>query len=210
MLMIQLKADNLEKRFGKKTIFSNLTIRTRVPVLGIAGVNGSGKSTLLKCLAGLLKPTSGSVWWMVDEKKIERTDVKNRLGFAAPYVQLYEELTVRENLEFIQNVRSLNQKKSLSDLLEPLGAKQLLDVHFGELSTGQQQRIKIAASTIHNPAILLLDEPGSNLDSAGKDIIVSLVEEYRRLNRMVVVASNQQDELSLCDEIIELKKRVNG
>lgn len=208
--MIQLKADNLEKRFGKKTIFSNLTIRTRVPVLGIAGVNGSGKSTLLKCLAGLLKPTSGSVWWMVDEKKIERTDVKNRLGFAAPYVQLYEELTVRENLEFIQNVRSLNQKKSLSDLLEPLGAKQLLDVHFGELSTGQQQRIKIAASTIHNPAILLLDEPGSNLDSAGKDIIVSLVEEYRRLNRMVVVASNQQDELSLCDEIIELKKRVNG
>lgn len=206
MLMIQLKADNLEKRFGQKIVFTNLSIKTSAPVLGIAGVNGSGKSTLLKCLAGLLKPTSGTVHWSIDGRDINQTDLKNNLGFAAPYVQLYEELTVRENLEFIQNVRSMTPKKSLTDLLEPLGAKQLLGYHFGQLSTGQQQRIKLAAAIIHNPDILLLDEPGSNLDEAGKEVISSLVEQYKKSNRMVVIASNQQYELDLCNEIIELKK----
>lgn len=204
--MIQLKADNLEKRFGQKTVFSNLTLETDVPVLGIAGVNGSGKSTLLKCLAGILKPTSGSIQWTVNGKEIKRTNVKKILGFAAPYVQLYEELTVRENLEFIRNVRSLNQSSSISELLEPLGAKQFLELHFGKLSTGQQQRIKLAAAIIHDPEVLLLDEPGSNLDEAGKEIITSLVEQYKNSNRMVVIASNQQTELALCNEIIELAK----
>lgn len=204
--MIQLNVDNLEKRFGQKTVFSNLSIETNTPVLGIAGVNGSGKSTLLKCLAGLLKPTSGSAQWSINGRTINRKDIKNVLGFAAPYVQLYEELTVRENLEFIQNVRSLNPQKNVADLLEPLGAKQLLQLHFGELSTGQQQRIKLAAAIIHNPNIILLDEPGSNLDEAGKDIITSLVGQYKYSDGMVVIASNQQNELDLCNEIIELNK----
>lgn len=204
--MIQLKADNLEKRFGQKTVFSNLTIETDTPVLGIAGINGSGKSTLLRCLAGLLKPSSGSVQWVIDGEQIKRTNLKNSLGYAAPYIQLYEELTVRENLEFIRNVRSLNSSNSISNLLEPLGADQLLERHFGELSTGQQQRIKLAAAIIHDPNILLLDEPGSNLDEAGKEIILSLVERYKNRNRMVVIASNQEYELALCNEIIELKK----
>lgn len=204
--MIQLKADNLEKRFGQKTVFSNLTIETDTPVLGIAGINGSGKSTLLRCLAGLLKPSSGSVQWVIDGEQIKRTNLKNSLGYAAPYIQLYEELTVRENLEFIRNVRSLNSSNSISNLLEPLGADQLLERHFGELSTGQQQRIKLAAAIIHDPDILLLDEPGSNLDEAGKEIILSLVERYKNSNRMVVIASNQEYELALCNEIIELKK----
>lgn len=204
-MMIKLKADNLEKRFGQKTVFTGLSLETSTLVLGIAGENGSGKSTLLKCLAALLNPTSGSVKWTVNDHDIQRTDLKNYLGFAAPYVQLYEELTVRENLEFIQNVRSLSQKKPLYDLLEPLGAKKLLDNHFGELSTGQQQRIKLAAAIIHKPGILLLDEPGSNLDEAGKNIITSLVEQFKNSNRMVVIASNQQYELDHCHEVIELK-----
>lgn len=204
--MIKLKAYNLEKRFGQKTVFTGLSLETSTTVLGIAGANGSGKSTLLKCLAALLNPTSGSVKWTVNGHDIKRTDLKNYLGFAAPYVQLYEELTVRENLEFIQSVRSLNQKKPLYDLLEPLGAKKLLDNHFGELSTGQQQRIKLAAAIIHKPDILLLDEPGSNLDEAGKNIITSLVEQFKSSNRMVVIASNQQYELDHCQEILELKK----
>lgn len=202
--MILLKADNLEKRFGQKTVFSNLSIDTNTSVLGIAGRNGSGKSTLLKCLAGLLKPTAGTVHWSINGRNIHQTDIKNFLGFAAPYIQLYEELTVRENLEFIRHVRPLDKKKSLAAVLEPLGAQKMLDFHVGQLSTGQQQRIKLAAAIIHNPDILLLDEPGSNLDETGKKIIVSLVDEYKTSGRMVVIASNQPDELALCNKIIEL------
>jgi len=203
--MIKLKIDNLEKRFGKKTVFSNLSIETSQSVIGIAGINGSGKSTLLKCLSGLIKPNSGSIEWSVDGTIITQTDVKNVLGFAAPYIQLYEELTVQENLDFIQNVRNGKLKTSVENLLDTLGAENLLKFHFGELSTGQQQRIKLAAAIIHNPDILLLDEPGSNLDEAGKKIIISLVEQYKQSDRMVVIASNQQHELNLCNEVIELK-----
>lgn len=204
--MIQLTADNLEKKFGRKTVFSGLSINTETTILGIAGMNGSGKSTLLKCLAGLIKPTSGSVNWKMKGKDLERTDLKNHLGYAAPYVQLYEELTVRENLDFIVKVRSLENTHSLSDVLQPLGADNLTEFHYGDLSTGQQQRIKLAAAIIHDPEILLLDEPGSNLDEAGKGVVRDLVEEFSSRNRIVLIASNQKEELALCNEIIELKK----
>lgn len=204
--MIQLIAHSLEKKFGRKTVFSGLSINTDTSILGIAGMNGSGKSTLLRCLAGLLKPTSGTVSWMIQQRELERKDLKDHLGYAAPYVQLYEELTVRENLDFIKKVRSLKDNKSLNELLKPIGAENLTEMHFGDLSTGQQQRIKLAAAIIHEPKILLLDEPGSNLDEAGKDVVKNLVGRFSSQNRMVVIASNQKEELALCNEIIELKK----
>lgn len=204
--MIQLIAHSLEKKFGRKTVFSGLSINTDTNILGIAGMNGSGKSTLLRCLAGLLKPTSGTVSWMIQQRELERKDLKDHLGYAAPYVQLYEELTVRENLDFIKKVRSLKDNNSLNELLKPIGAENLTEMHFGDLSTGQQQRIKLAAAIIHEPKILLLDEPGSNLDEAGKDVVKNLVGRFSSQNRMVVIASNQKEELALCNEIIELKK----
>lgn len=206
MAMIRLHADNLQKKFGRKTVFSNLSIDTGTTILGIAGMNGAGKSTLLKCLAGLLKPTSGSVRWIVNESEVKKANLKNILGFAAPYIQLYEELTVRENLEFIQNVRVQKSVKAVEEVLRPFGAEKLTNFHFGELSTGQQQRIKLAAAVIHDPKFLLLDEPGSNLDEAGKIIIKNLVGQFSDKNRMIVIASNQKEELALCNEIIELSK----
>lgn len=202
--MIRLNADNLEKKFGRKTVFSNLSVETNTSVLGIAGMNGAGKSTLLKCLAGLIKPTSGSVRWILDDQEIEQTHLKNHLGFAAPYVQLYEELTVRENLDFILQVRSLKNEKSIEEVLLPFEADNLADLHFGELSTGQQQRIKLAAAVIHEPKILLLDEPGSNLDEAGKIVVKELIGKIGNRNGMVIIASNQKEELEYCNEMIEL------
>lgn len=203
--MIHLKADNLEKRFGQKTVFSNLSIDTSTNILGIAGVNGSGKSTLMRCLSGLIKPTSGTILWMIDNLELEKNNLNDYLGFMAPYVQLYEELTVQENLQFIQKVRGLAKSNSTREFLKPFGADLLCDFHYGELSTGQQQRIKLAASVIHDPQILLLDEPGSNLDAAGKQIVENLVEKFSTENRMVIIASNQKEELELCNEIVELR-----
>lgn len=204
--MIRLKADNLEKRFGQKTVFTQVSLDTGTTVLGVAGINGSGKSTLLRCLTGLIKPTAGTVEWTIDDKKINKTDLKNFVGFTAPYIQLYEELTVRENLQFIQKVRSLEQSDPAEKLLEPFGAETFCDYHFGELSTGQQQRIKLAAAVIHEPEVLVLDEPGSNLDEDGKKIVKKLVAQFSDKNRMVIIASNQKEELALCNEMIELSK----
>lgn len=202
--MIQLQATSLAKFFGRKQVFSGLTFSFGTTVLGIAGANGSGKSTLLKCLTGLLKPSSGSVEWKLKDETLTPKNLKLHLGFAAPYIQLYEELTVNENLQFLVDLQNGTAGEPLHLLLSRFEANDFADRTYGTLSTGQQQRIKLAAAVIHNPEILVLDEPGSNLDASGKKTISTLVTEYRQNRKMVLLASNQPDELDLCDNILNL------
>lgn len=194
------------KRFGGHTVLKDLSLKSDAAVLGIAGSNGSGKSTLLRCLAGLIK-AKGSIRWTIDGEVHKPDELTGRIGYAAPYVELYEGLTVTENLSFI---RSLHREAlpfseaDLSDLLERFQAAPLADKPYGDLSTGQRQRVKLAAACLWDPAILFLDEPGANLDDAGRLLIRELVEEFSRRERMVILASNQQEELELATEIVRL------
>lgn len=204
--MISLYAHSLSKRYGNNLVFSGLSFKSEAPVIGIAGENGSGKSTLLKCLAGLVKPTSGSVTWKINEQKWNREEFKKKLGYLAPYVQLYEELTVLENLEFIMKLRNKTDTENLEELLISLDASSFAHSQFGSLSTGQQQRAKLAAALVHRPQILMLDEPGSNLDQKGKKSVENIVERYRSRDTMIFIASNLKHELDLCDQVIALNK----
>src|SRR5690554_1790100 len=111
--MIQLHVTSLAKFFGRKQVFSGLTFSFGTTVLGIVGANGSGKSTLLKCLTGLMKPSSGSVVWNLKDAALTPKNVKHHLGFSAPYVQLYEELTVKENLQFLVDLKSGSAAESI-------------------------------------------------------------------------------------------------
>lgn len=206
--MIILETDNLAKTYAIHPVFSGLSFRAESSVIGIAGENGSGKSTLLKCLAGLLKPTAGTVHWATKSGSLSKEALKNILGFSAPYIQLYEELTVLENLDFIIRARGGSKQAGASALLQSLGAAALGDAMFGELSTGQQQRAKLAAALIHNPKILMMDEPGSNLDKRGRQNIKEITERFRRQGAMVLIASNQTAELDLCDTILDLNSQV--
>lgn len=202
--MIQLKVISLAKFFGRKQVFTGLTFSFGTTVLGIAGANGAGKSTLLKCLTGLMKPSSGSVQWNIKDAALTPKNLKHHLGFSAPYVQLYEELTVKENLQFLVDLKSGPAAGPIESLLQKFEAEELADRTYGTLSTGQQQRIKLSAAIIHDPQILVLDEPGSNLDTKGKDAVSRLISECRQAHKMVLLASNQPDELDLCDEILNL------
>lgn len=202
--MIQLKADSITKRYGQKSVIDGLSFSHWATVLGVSGANGSGKTTLLKCLTGLLKPSSGSVTWQLDDKKLNKTELKSSLGYAAPYIQLYEELTVLENLQFLCELGNNLTTPDLDDHLRHFDASDFSGSYFGNLSTGQQQRAKLAAATVKNPSILVLDEPGSNLDLDGKQLVRKLVSDYASAGKMVIIASNQPDELDLCKEIIDL------
>ena len=102
--MITLHVQQLSKRFIKKAVIQDLSFSHETGVLGIAGANGSGKSTLLKCLSFLLKPSKGKVSWLEEGTELETLQVKSKIGFAAPYVNLYAELTARENIKFITNI----------------------------------------------------------------------------------------------------------
>jgi len=203
--MARVEAHQLSKSYGKHTVFKDLSFAAASSVVGIAGRNGAGKSTLLKCIAGLLKPTSGMVTWVNgNEYEMTQEELKKRLGYAAPYISLYEELTVTENLSFLFDVRNENDRGQIDDVLQRTGANPFKNSLFGSLSTGQQQRARIAAAIVHQPDILFLDEPGSNLDEKGRVVVNDLVNEFRNRKRLLILASNQTYELDLCDSIIDL------
>jgi ABC-type multidrug transport system ATPase subunit len=205
--MVELKIKSLAKYYGHHEVFSGLNYQATSSVIGVAGANGSGKSTLLKCISGLLKPTGGDVLWRVDQHQINKDELRKKIGFVAPYVQLYEELSVRENLRFILDLRVTNFKNGIDELLDELDAGHFSDSAFGELSTGQQQRVKLAAALIHKPRILILDEPGSNLDEKGKQAVKTVVDRHRESSFMVILASNQKQELDLCDSVLDLSNK---
>lgn len=202
--MIDLQVQDLSKKYSRVDVFNALSFGFKTGIIGIAGSNGAGKSTLLQCLAGLLKPSMGTIEWRIDGEFIELNEVKERLGFVAPYVQLYEELTAIENLSFLKDLHPSGSTSEPIELIERFESDKFKDNLYGELSTGQQQRIKFAAACIHNPKIICLDEPGSNLDPSGNALIRNWIEEVKQSNGMVILASNQPNELDLCDYIIHL------
>lgn len=204
--MIELQVTSLTKHFGKHKVLSDLNFVSGSAIIGIAGKNGSGKSTLLRCLSGLLKANHGEITWKIKDKKLTKNELRRNSGYAAPYIELYEELTVNENLNFILKLRSAetSSQQHLENTLKEANADHLSDQFYGDLSTGQRQRVKLVSALTHNPNILFLDEPGSNLDSDGRDLIENIVTNYRKPNHMVILASNIDQELDLCDQIIEL------
>lgn len=203
--MISLNVNGLSKTYNRKPIFTDLTFRHDDGVLGIAGANGSGKSTLLKCLAYLTRAQRGTIEWRNQEFELTKEDIKGKIGFAAPYINLYDELTSYENLEFLLQVAGMPiQVTHINSQIDQVQMKDHRQKLFKSLSTGQRQRIKIAAALIRKPDIVFLDEPGSNLDASGHELIRKIVNVLKAKNKLVIIASNDPKEIELCDQVIEL------
>lgn len=203
--MISLRVEHLSKKFNQNTVIHDLSFEHQRGILGISGANGSGKSTLMKCITYLVRPNSGSIIWKQDEQLMNQKAVKSNIGFAAPYINLYAELSVLENLRFLIEAGGIaSDEAQLISLLERVQVPHLKDQLFGRLSTGQQQRAKLAAALVRNPEVLLLDEPGSNLDEKGHALVSDIVKEASEADKLVFLASNDPSEIALCDEVIDL------
>jgi heme exporter protein A len=203
---VWVEFERVGKRFGGRTVFSGLQGELRPgAVLVVAGHNGSGKSTLLNVLSGLLRPSSGTVRYRDDEGPIPRTHWFPILGVAAPDMAVYEELSAVENLSFFARVRGLRASETeLSALLSRLGlAAKDQRRPVGTYSSGMRQRVKLAQAVVHQPSVLLLDEPSSNLDAAGHETVAELVASFRT-RASVAVASNDPREIAWADATIEL------
>jgi heme exporter protein A len=208
---VRLVAENLSRSFGRRRAFGPLSFSVETGrVLGIAGENGTGKTTLLRTLAGLVRPSGGSARIFFEGEEAgaghEPRDIPWRIGWVAPDLVLYGELTAEENLMFFANVHGLVSAAGRAlALLEGVGLP--LESHskksLSSLSTGQRQRVKLAFATLHEPAILLLDEPGANLDEAGR-AVVGRVVEAQRARGVTVIASNDARDLALADERVAL------
>lgn len=207
MKTYSLHIKNLSKHFGSRDILHNISFSFEKGSLGIAGPNGSGKSTLLKCLAGLLSPNSGDLSWYQNEQLMDDGALKENLGYAAPYINLYDELSCRENLEFLLKLRGSNTiTQTATAALKRTVVGELAEQPFGTLSTGQRQRMRLAAALVHDPDVLFLDEPGANLDEKGRKMIERLVAEFREAGKLVIIASNNTEELDLCDRVFSVEK----
>ncbi len=207
---MRLVAEKLCRSFGPRKIFGPLSFATSPGrVLGVAGANGSGKTTLVRTLVGLIRPSSGSVW-LEDESlpagRISVRDANGTIGWCAPDLALYGELTPSENLEFFARVsgRPIPREEAERRIAEVgLDPKRLRTIRTRFLSTGQRQRIKLAYSVLASPAVLFLDEPGSNLDEAGHRAVEAIVTA-QRTRGSVVLATNDPLELALADERVTL------
>jgi ABC-type multidrug transport system ATPase subunit len=202
-----LKVTTLTKRFGSRLVIDKLSFDANDAVVAIAGRNGSGKTTLMRCLAGLIRPSSGAVDWDFDGKTADREMMRRNIGLAGPWLQLYREMTCIENLAFLAKLHRLKTADDrVKETLEMVGLQSQAKAQYGSLSSGQQQRLKIASAILHQPAALLLDEPGSNLDEAGTVMISEVISLWRTPGRLAVVASNDARELDLCDQIIQVSQ----
>lgn len=210
--MIELKAVQLRKQYTHRQLFSELSFEHQSGVLGVAGSNGSGKSTLLRCLAYLQGIDAGEIHWSRNNQEVSREEFRRTIGFVAPNIQFYDELTVQQNMDFVQKMsgfdpssRTHNESES-TDWLAKTQIKDLAEYRYERLSTGQQQRVKLAIALSRNPDVLFLDEPGANLDALGKELIKDLLVDLRNNKTLLFLASNDPRELDLCDQILDLDR----
>jgi ABC-type multidrug transport system ATPase subunit len=169
----------------------------------VKGPNGSGKSTFLKLLSGHLSPSKGEVIFMADDGKIPADEVYRSVGFAAPYIDLIDELTLREALVFHQKFKPLLQGLRPADVIDLLAFSRAQDKQIRHFSSGMKQRLKLALALCSDTPVLLLDEPTTNLDKQGTDWYLGLVERFAK-GRLTVVASNVEVDYVFCEEAIDI------
>ncbi|HEY6171860.1 MAG TPA: ABC transporter ATP-binding protein [Candidatus Kapabacteria bacterium] len=206
---ISLTVTNLTKRFGRKPVFEPVSLSASSgEVVILAGANGSGKSTLIKLLAGVLSPSTGKCDWSEDGKIIEYETLQQRIGFVAPYLELYNELSAAEHIEFVADLKSktVTREESVA-LLTLFGLDTSIassERYVGKYSSGMQQRVRFAMAFACSPDVLFLDEPSSNLDDAGTSILFEKIKEFSSKRGIVFIATNDAKEKSLGTKVVTL------
>jgi ABC-type multidrug transport system ATPase subunit len=202
----RISLENIGRRFNRDWIFRGIDYTFQSgKIYAILGPNGSGKSTLLQVLNGSLSPSTGKIDYFLEGKPVEIDAVYKHLSLAAPYLELIEEFTLSEMIDFhfkFKIFKSGIDKEGLIDLLSMPGSKNKLIKYF---SSGMKQRLKLALAFCSDTPMLMLDEPTSNLDSQGVDWYLSLVQQFAQ-NRLTIICSNQEHEYSFCDEQLNISE----
>ncbi len=201
-----VQVDALNKRFGRRLIFNNLNFHLKESgIFGITGANGSGKSTLVNILAYILSPSGGKVIHRNNEKRIIPEHLHNYIGFVSPYLVLYDEFTAWENLNFIAQIRGIKlNKNKIVDLLNWFLLYNRRNDLVKTYSSGMKQRLKFIFALMHSPPLIILDEPTSNLDVLGKEIVYKIIEQESK-NSIIIIASNDEEDISHCSTSINLE-----
>ncbi len=181
----------LGKRFGTRWVLRGVSLEVRRgEAVGLLGPNGSGKSTVLRTLGTLLNPNAGSGSVNGHDIVRDATRVRAEVGFLAHTPGLYDDLTARENLRFAADMLGLSYA-GIADSLERVGLAHVADDRVRGFSAGMQRRLALARLILRNPRVLLLDEPYSNLDAGGVEIMNSVIKETVQSGGAALVALHE-------------------
>lgn len=198
-----IDVQGINKRFGDKHVVQDLALQVRPgEIFGFLGPNGSGKTTSIRMLCGLLTPDSGSGTCLGFDVLTESAAIKRQVGYMTQKFSLWDDLTIAENLEFVARMFGMKNRRAVVDeALENLGLSGRRNQLAGTLSGGWKQRLALASCLLHNPRLLLLDEPTAGVDPAARR---DFWEEIHRLSARgitVLVSTHYMDEAERCHRL---------
>ncbi len=206
--ILAVEVRGLKKSYGLKPILRGVDFSLQQGQrLALLGANGAGKTTILRILAGLSRPSAGTIHVTGVDLMRDAQRVRQRVGLVAHQPYLYEELTVVENLLFFARLYAVEKaRERVQELMERLGLEKRARERVGALSRGQVQRVAWARAMVHDPHLLLLDEPDTGLDQEGQRLINDLLAEHRTRGGSVIFTTHQLEQaLELSDRIVMLR-----
>lgn len=202
---IAIGADRLSKRFGSFTAVENVTLQVRYgEIYGLLGANGAGKTTTIKMLCGLLEPTSGDMELAGERGNLRAQDVRQQIGYMSQKFSLYNDLTVRENLEFFAGVYGVPREERAEKIrwvLSFSGLEGKQEQITGSLPGGWKQRVAFGASIMHEPSVLFLDEPTSGVDPLARRAFWRMINSLADTGTAILVTTHYLEESEQCNRL---------
>jgi ABC-2 type transport system ATP-binding protein len=200
---IAIKVEGLTKRFGDKTVVDHFSMEVpRGSIYGFLGPNGSGKTTTIRMICGLLTPDEGSGVVLGHDIRTDSALIKREVGYMTQKFSLYEDLSIEENLDFVARMYEVpERKRRVAGALEGLGLTSRKGQLAGTLSGGWKQRLALAACLIHEPKLLLLDEPTAGVDPSARREFWDHIHDLAHSGITVLVSTHYMDEAERCHAI---------
>lgn len=204
--LILLELKNVSRSFNRRKVIDSVSLKlNKGNYFAIKGSNGAGKSTLLRIILGDFEIEKGNIEYYRNGSKITLLDFLSNISFSAPYFNLYEEFTLIELAEIYCEFRKI---KVNSNLFKELSNRFKLNEHLNKqikfFSSGMKQRAKLILCFLSEPEIIFLDEPSTNLDVDGMNVLFAILKEYKEKGATLLLASNEIRELELCDSFLSL------
>ena len=206
---VLFKLKDVSKSFGKKEVLKNINLEiAEGRIFAIIGPSGSGKTTLLRILTTFYKPTRGKVFLKWEKLKKLSGNIKYRLGFSAQHGSFYPNLSVEENIRFFAKLYGLSNpiiEKEMSRWLDELEIEEYRKVKVANLSKGIQKRLDLICALIHNPEIIILDEPMEDLDPCLRKKVCKIIKDLKKKGKTIILCSHFFAELEdICDYVAML------